>query len=277
MADDDGPNLDRPAMTDSPNHSTPQARPASTSNEPGYTSAPSRVFSKSPPFCLEYPPDSKIKSTVLESQPMTTSSSSSSVQPDQHVNNSTDINGPSPYGTRSRNRTGNARPNYAEDRELDMDFEWSCAKKSHAVGSSNVPSNALPGESEKPSTATTRRSSTTVPAVSITGNKAVIAGPQSNNLPGMSSFSVNPEAGAAPPPPSRKRKAPGNAPMVSQTSSALSQTSVPSISRRTAHSTTAKGLRTTNLMTFENCQGYLKNGKLKADDGTILAINGTCF
>ena len=27
-------------------------------------------------------------------------------------------------------------------------------------------------------------------------------------------------------------------------------------------------------MTFESCQGYLKNGKLKADDGTILAVNG---
>ncbi len=27
-------------------------------------------------------------------------------------------------------------------------------------------------------------------------------------------------------------------------------------------------------MTFETCQGYLKNGKLKADDGTVLAVNG---
>lgn len=27
-------------------------------------------------------------------------------------------------------------------------------------------------------------------------------------------------------------------------------------------------------MTFDNCQGYLKSGKLKADDGTVLAVNG---
>lgn len=27
-------------------------------------------------------------------------------------------------------------------------------------------------------------------------------------------------------------------------------------------------------MTFEGCQGYLKNGRLKADDGTVLAVNG---
>ena len=263
-------------MTDPPNHSTPQARPASTSNnELGSSSAPSRVLSKSPPPCLQHPPDPKVKSTTLESQPMTTSSSSSSsMQPDQQVNNSMDPNGPSPYGTRSRNRTGNARPNYAEDRELEMDFEWSSAKKSNAVGSSAVPGNALSGDSEKPSAATTRRSSTTAPTTSPVNNKAITASPQTNHLPGMSSFSVYPETSAAPPPPSRKRKAPGNGPVVSQTSLAVTQASGSSISRRTAPSTNARRLRTTNLMTFENCQGYLKNGKLKADDGTTLAVNG---
>lgn len=30
-------------------------------------------------------------------------------------------------------------------------------------------------------------------------------------------------------------------------------------------------------MTFENCQGYLKNGKLKADDGTVLAVNDQVY
>jgi len=32
--------------------------------------------------------------------------------------------------------------------------------------------------------------------------------------------------------------------------------------------------RETNMLSFETCQGYLKNGKLKADDGTLLALNG---
>lgn len=27
-------------------------------------------------------------------------------------------------------------------------------------------------------------------------------------------------------------------------------------------------------MSFENSQGYLKNGKLKADDGNVLSVNG---
>jgi hypothetical protein len=36
----------------------------------------------------------------------------------------------------------------------------------------------------------------------------------------------------------------------------------------------AGGARESNMLTFENCQGYLKNGKLKADDGTVLAVNG---
>lgn len=265
-------------MTDPSNDSTSQARPTSTSNnELGSTSAPSRVFSRSPPPCLQQLPDPKNKSMTLESQPMTTSSSSSSVHQDQQVTNSMDPNGPSPYGTRSRNRTGNARPNYAEDKELEMDFEWNSGKKSHAAGNSAVPSNTISGDSEKPSTSTTRRSSTTAATTSIVANKATTASPQTNHLPGMSSFSVYPEAGAAPPAPSRKRKAPGNGPVAPHTSSAATQASALNITRRTAPSTNARRLRTTNLMTFEHCQGYLKNGKLKADDGTTLAVNGMLY
>ena len=276
MADDHGVNSDRPAITDPPNQSKSQARPASISDEAGSSSGPSRAVSKSPPLSRQYPSAPKVKSTNLESQPMTKTSSSSSVAPDQQANNSMDANGASPYGTRSRNRTGNARPNYAEDRELEMDFEWTSSKKTQAAANSTIPSNVLPGDSDKLSATNTRRSSTTAPLGPITTNKPVTANPQNNNLPGMSSFSVYPEATTGPTAPSRKRKAPGSGPGTTHASSALTQTSVAGISRRVAPPSNASRLRTTNLMTFESCQGYLKNGRLRADDGTTLAVNGEC-
>jgi len=263
-------------MTDLPNQSTPQARPTSRNNELASTSTPSRLASKSPQPTPRESFDSTAKSIQPESQPMTTTSSSSSLPPDHQPNDAMDLTGASPYGTRSRNRTGNSRPNYAEDRELEMDYEWSSSKKSQIALGSALPSNlpSASGDSEKPSAANTRRSSTTAPTGPATINKAMAPNTQNNHLPGMSSFSVNPEASIAQPAPSRKRKAPGIGPAASQAPSAMVHNTTSSVARRNAPSTNTGRLRTTNLMTFENCQSYLKNGKLKADDGTVLAVNG---
>ena len=263
-------------MSDPPKHPAPHSPPASATNEPASASLPPRPSSKSPQRSPHLPNFSAAKSIQLESQPMTaTSSSSSSMPSDQHPNNAMDITGASPYGTRSRNRTGNPRPNYAEDREPEMEYELSSTKRSHAGSGSSIPNTTQSGDGDKPSTASTRRSSTTAPIALPTTNKAIPPSVQKDHLPGMSSFSVNPETNTAPPAPSRKRKAPGAGLGPSQTSSAVTQTPAPGISRRTATAPNLKASRETNLMTFETCQGYLKNGKLKADDGTILAVNGT--
>lgn len=267
---------DRPAMTDPPNQPAPQARPASRNNEHGSTSTPSRVSSKSPRPTPPQAFDSTAKPIKPESQPMTTTSSSSSLPPDHQANNAMDSNGASPYGTRSRNRTGNPRPNYAEDRELEMDVEWTSSRKSQNAVGSAVPSILPPasGDSEKPTTATTRRSSIATPVVPTTVNKAMITNTQNNHLPGMSSFSVNPETSMTQTAPSRKRKAPGSGPTIHHPPSAVSQNSTPTVARRNPPPGNTGRLRTTNLMTFDTCQGYLKGGKLKADDGTVLAVNG---
>jgi len=59
---------------------------------------------------------------ATESQPMTASNSTSSHLSAKDASNAIGSN--VPYGTRSsRNRTGAARPNYAEDKELDVEFE----------------------------------------------------------------------------------------------------------------------------------------------------------
>ena len=274
MADDHGVNPDRLATIDPSNQPKYQALPASISHEFGSGSGNFRAASRSPPPSRKIPSDTRIKSTHLDSQPMTNTSSSSSGVPDQQSITSTDANGASPYGTRSRNRTGNARPNYAEDREREMDFEWPSSKRIHVAANSGASSIVLPGDGDKASATNTRRSSTTAPAGAMTTNKPVAVSPQNHNLPGMSSFSVYPETTTPPIAPSRKRKAPGSGPATAHTSSAVTQTSASSLSRRVVPPSSASKLRTTNLMTFENCQGYLKNGKLKADDGTVLAVNG---
>lgn len=262
-------------MADPLKHPAPHSRPASAKIESGFASLPPRVSSKSPQRNPNLPTHSAAKSTNLESQPMTATSSSSSMPPDQQGTNSMDATGASPYGTRSRNRTGNPRPNYAEDRESEMEYEWSSTKRPHAGSGPSMPNIAQLGDSDKPTTANTRRSSTTAPIAPPATNKAVLPAVQKDHLPGMSSFSVNPEPNTAPPAPSRKRKAPGNGPTTSHTASAVTQTPAPGIPRRTAGVPNPKASRETNLMTFENCQGYLKNGKLKADDGTVLSVNGT--
>ena len=262
-------------MADPLKHPAPHSRPASTKNEPAFASLPPRISSKSPQQTSHLPTHSAAKSINLESQPMTATSSSSSMPSDQQANNPMDATGASPYGTRSRNRTGNPRPNYAEDREIEMEYEWSSTKRPHAGSGPSIPNSAPSGDGDKPSAANTRRSSTTAPIAPPTINKAAVPTVSKDHLPGMSSFPVNPEPNTAPPAPSRKRKAPGNGPATSHTTSAPIQTPAPSIPRRTAGVSNAKASRGTNLMTFESCQGYLKNGKLKADDGTLLAVNGT--
>ncbi|KAI4168108.1 MAG: hypothetical protein LQ343_006641 [Gyalolechia ehrenbergii] len=229
----------------------------------------SSTSSPAPPNPL---PSALDPSPNIDSQPMTATSSTSSGFPPQPRNVMED-NGPSPYGTRSRNRTGNARPNYAEDRELEMDYDWAPASKK-ARGSSTSPSstNLQSEENESSGVSTRRRSLTTVafPSLSKGANSTV----PKDHLPGMSSFSVNPEPTEAPQQPSKKRKAPGAIPAAPSNLSAntTSATSLPT-SRKSSKVTSAHALRFTNMLSFEASQGYLKKGELVADDGTVLAVN----
>ncbi|KAI4203150.1 MAG: hypothetical protein LQ350_002026 [Teloschistes chrysophthalmus] len=217
-------------------------------------------------------PEISAKTGRLGSQPMTTTSSASSTIPSQ-ARNAMDDQGPSPYGTRSRNRAGNARPNYAEDRELDMDYESAPASYKTRGSSTSASSANLQGDENEGSAVNTRRRSLTT-AAPLTATKGSNSAAPKDPLPGMSSFSVHPESSAVAQQPSKKRKAPG----------AVPTTSTPAASNHgpTAnHSTLRKGAavppvscsRTTNMLTFETSKGFLKNEELIADDGTVLAVN----
>jgi hypothetical protein len=207
------------------------------------------------------------------SQPMTKTVSSSSIPPGMDTSTAGDTVGPSPYGTRSRNKAGNARPNYAEDREVDTESDRASAKKSQASNGAVMLGQTHAVDGDRSTGMNTRRSSNAAP-----GSATSKAGPVTNakeGIPGMSSFPLNSEAIASSlPTTSKKRKAPGGGVTTSTTSPQPGQPASHGSSRKATTTTSSARYRETNMLTFESSQGFLKDGKLKADDGTILGING---
>jgi hypothetical protein len=199
----------------------------------------------------------------LTSVPMTATTSASS---EVGAESSTPS---APYGTRSRGRNGGPRPNYAEDRDLDLEFEMTSPAPASKAGTSSskrqTAANSVNGspatESEKaPSVSTRRGQATANGAHSNSGAKDAI--------PGTSSFSANLNASNGPSSGSRKRKQPPGS---------GGSTAVNGSKRGSTTGSGAESLhdyRYSNMMTFENSGARLKNGQLKADDGTSLSVNG---
>lgn len=207
------------------------------------------------------------------SQPMTASTSSSSSNPS--LKDAT-TGTASPYGTRSRNRAGVSRPNYAEDRETEIEFDV------QPVGEDDT------RKVVRTSTSDSRSTTTQEPVGSTTGRRAPQIDYNHNgqalskdHIPGTSTFSANPSAGVATQP-SKKRKATGQP--VSNCASTLlpninSASSGSQINTRRASIATqsVKAFRESSMLSFDNCAGRLKDGKLIADDCTTLGVNGEQF
>ncbi|KAL8862882.1 MAG: hypothetical protein Q9178_000824 [Gyalolechia marmorata] len=258
-------------------HASPKTAPlkgelsASTNTPlpPASSTSPSTLLDPTPPSLSEVAP---LKTGSLESQPMTATSSTSSTLHTQ-LQPTMEDTGPSPYGTRSRNRGGNVRINYAEDRELDMDYEWASASKKPRYSSTSASSTDPQVEDSVITGVNTRRRSVTT-AVSPPASKGGNSSVPKDQIPGLSSFPVQPEPGVPIQQTSKKRKAPGAAPVTPSNPSATSSaTNCKGVSRKVAATTSTSGPRTTNMLSFEESKGYLKNGVLKADDGTLLAVN----
>jgi len=126
--------------------------------------------------------------------------------------------GPSPYGTRSRNRAGASRVNYAEDRDNDMEFEFASKKTPSKAASASEKPQATDmvkttsshagrkASKEKEKEAATAASASTAPSTSgksaaASGSASAAAtevgagvGSKETNsniiIPGTSSFSV---------------------------------------------------------------------------------------
>ena len=196
--------------------------------------------------------------STAQSHPMTTSTSTSS-----HLSNKDSPPPQTGYGTRSRNRPGAPRPNYAED--VEMDFEMAPQANGRDHSSMDLSSNSPPAiESRQSPTLPSKRSSQTTNGWNAT----------SSSIPGTSLFSANPNARG---PHSRKRKAAeaqGAGAGQSQSPAPATQT----MTRRT-HANAAQmtpPMRESNMLSFDRYRAVLKHGKLVADDGSSFSVNGTC-
>jgi hypothetical protein len=215
--------------------------------------------------------------SAAESQPITASNSNSSNTPANDVAGS-GTGAAVPYGTRSRNRTGTSRPNYAEDKELDVDFEVTVPAKENKEsngrkttrGGSDIGSASLE---------TGRAVGTTRKTGPDAGHFVTVQSHYKDPIPGTSTFSANPTVTTVTTQPSKKRKAASQ----SSTPAAHSQAQLSNHGASADHAAARKasmatqviaGFRATNMLSFDNCGARLEGGKLRADDGTILEVNG---
>ncbi|PMD31139.1 hypothetical protein L207DRAFT_640895 [Hyaloscypha variabilis F] len=206
---------------------------------------------------------------TAESQPMTASNSTSSILSAKEA----PVNGAGaavPYGTRSRNRTGTSRPNYAEDKELDAEFDAPSSSKEangRKVGRVGDASNAV-----DTARLTTPARKIPVPEAEHT---LTIQSHYREPIPGTSTFSANPAA-TGPSHHSKKRKATSQTtPLQPQPQILASHLATPqAVTRRAslaAHVLT--GFRDSNMLSFDDCAGRLSGKRLVADDGTVLEVN----
>ena len=198
--------------------------------------------------------------------PTSSNSNSNSAQaspqppPGQTLNAANSTNA-SPYGTRSRNRATN-RPNYAEDKESEMEFEYTSRQNSQ---SSNSNGTSQPMQRKVSSGSHGKRTAATSSAAS-TKSAGALATASKDPIPGTSTFSVNSD--------SKKRKAPGG--NTAANSPAATSHSTAPLTRKSSHSVNLYNTtsRETNMVSFESRGTYLSQGCLIADDNTKYKVNG---
>ena len=160
------------------------------------------------------------------------------------------------YGTRSRNR--NARPNYAEDQEMDFDFASAATTTKKAQPNS--------ASSAGPNAAEAKRAKDFADLVGMNGNNTGPSTPQNGarDSPAAPAAATNP----------KKRKA---ASALTNSVPTPPQTSAPApvAARKTGAYAPPAMARETNVMSFNKHRSCLnKKGELIADDGTKLCVNG---
>ncbi|KAH9219077.1 hypothetical protein DL95DRAFT_521057 [Leptodontidium sp. 2 PMI_412] len=208
-------------------------------------------------------------SRVAESQPMMVSNSNSS-NPSTKDPASSGTGPAVPYGTRSRNRTGNSRPNYAEDKELDAEFELPpVVKENNGRKAARAVDPASIVDAGQTPTAN-KASNGAEP-----DNALPVQSHYKEPIPGTSTFSANPTANGGH---SKKRKAATQAPPHQAHLPGPTQSTPLVVTHRGSMAAyTGSALEDSNMLSFENCGSRLKNNKLVADDGTVLEVNDHAY
>ncbi|KAF2187854.1 hypothetical protein K469DRAFT_108805 [Zopfia rhizophila CBS 207.26] len=235
--------------------STRTSTPVATSSDPRQ----SAQTSNSNASAAEQPP---------QSQPMTATTSASS-----HASaKDTKESAAAPYGTRSRNRPGTSRPNYAED--VEMDFEMAQAS-TNGNTSEAISRGSLVTENRQSPSVGAKKGSVAGQGNAPWGN----TGPSSKdaasnlNIPGTSTFSANPSASSVQQP-KRRKNAANHAINGHANAVAPSQGSA---KRANNAMMTANNSRESNMMTFEKTGAFLQNGRLEADNGQAVSVNDQVY
>lgn len=201
-----------------------------------------------------------------QSEPMTrlpsTSSQVSSKGPPVPVSSS--------YGTRSRNRRGGDRPNYAEDVEMDFEMANQANLRPRNPSLSSLEDEApSPPPLDSPQSPASATAPSKRAAATSNGWNALN---KEYNVPSTATISAAPTV----PIPSRKRKAAA----VATQNIASGISSAPTAAQNGLKKGGIAVLpphpsRETNMVTFENCNTTLnKDGHLVSDEGVVFAPNG---
>ncbi|KAI1756742.1 hypothetical protein F4782DRAFT_526418 [Xylaria castorea] len=280
---DDQPNPSSSATKGSPGPAAAQKQSTSHASSPAPAPAPtltstpqssSATTITTTNITTTNPPDSKQSgenAANVNTQPMSKSNSAA-----LNALSKDAMAGPSPYGTRSRNR-GQARPNYAEDKDLDVEMEDAPPEKKEeepkkGVRQANAATNGT-GDANKATASSLRKgagaddSKTASSHTSKDAHSTTPATATANATAPTTSLST-----------SKKRKATTQATTNNVHSQTSTPTPTPSTSlvtgtRRGAAVYAGTGYRETNMLSFEKCGGIPKNGKMVADDGTVLEAN----
>ena len=205
------------------------------------------------------PPDLTTNSPPPESYPMTATASTMS---DQALQDGADPSGS--YGTRSRNRTGH-RPNYADDKEIDLEIEATGrypkagSKKAHHILKIN----------SQPTEPNSRDSSVPHGGFAAINNSAATSNSVAHETDPPKSQISAPASQTSAPAPSKKRKHPG-----SNNVTANATTTANHIKVR-QHGAVSRRFPDSNMVSFEKSGAHLNaRGELVTDDGLALAPNG---
>jgi hypothetical protein len=196
-----------------------------------------------------------------------TASSSSNQAP---LSKESEENGAAPYGTRSRNRPGRSRPNYAEDTE--MDFETTAAPANGNI--SDPPSrDSVATESGQSSGVGGKKGPGPASGNVSWGNAGPNPkdNPATPNIPGASASTAATNQASTAQPATKRRK---NAAATNGTHASAPAPSQAGTKRGSQVLPAASSARESNMMTFERTGAMLKNGHMEADDGQIVSING---
>jgi hypothetical protein len=182
-----------------------------------------------------------------------------------------------PYGTRSRNRPGRSRINYAEDTE--MDFEMTAPAPTNGNVSDPSSRSSVAAESGQPPVAGGKKGAGAGPSSAPWGNSGPNAKDTQANLSISGSSATTPAAQTTIAQTTTKRRktaAKDATNGVQAGATAPSQTTKRGAQAQVQAPATAAApyTRESNMMTFEFSGGMLKDGRLQADDGQTVSVNG---